>query len=249
LRLVCDRLVKSRRHGRGLGQSYRSGGMAKTRITKEFHKNFDYRYDKLTAVANTRLFQDFINPTDSVLHFWCGGGYLLNSLACGDKYGVDANPKYRDHAQTKFGFRVAPNLDGFQNLDVVISSHTLARLPNPLQTLSDAYKILRDGGALVVVVPCYSHKNKYTEFNFEQHLYSWSPIDIGNLVHRVGFSILSVERICHRIPPKGGLVLKYGGEKLFHLACKIYGWVSPRQTQIRVVGLKMPRREREELAS
>jgi len=62
--------------------------MRKTRVTKEFHKNFEYRYDKLTAVANTWIFQGFINPTDSVLHFWCGGGYLLNSLVCGEKYGV-----------------------------------------------------------------------------------------------------------------------------------------------------------------
>lgn len=214
--------------------------MRKARVTKEFHKNFEYRYDKLTAVANSWIFQDFINSTDSVLHFWCGGGYLLNALVCGNKYGVDANPKYRDHAQNTFGFRVAPDLDGFKNLDVVISSHTLARLPHPLQTLSDAYKALRDGGTLVVLVPCYNHKNKYTEFNFEQHLYSWSPIDIGNLVHRAGFTILSVERICHRIPPKGNLILKYCGERLFHLTCSIYGRLRPRQTQIRVVALKMP---------
>lgn len=215
--------------------------MGKARVTREFHKNFDYRYDKLTAVANKWIFQDFINSTDSVLHFWCGGGYLLNALSCGEKFGVDASPKYREHAQSTFGFRVAPNLEGFRNLDVVISSHTLARLPNPLQTLKDAHAALRDGGTLVVTVPCYDHKNKYTEFNFEQHLYSWSPIDIGNLVHRAGFSVLSAERICHRIPPKGGLILKYSGETPFHLACRVYGRLFSKQTQIRVVGLKMSR--------
>lgn len=215
--------------------------MGTPRVTKEFHKNFGYRYDKLTAVANAGIFQDFINSTDSVLHFWCGGGYLLNSLDCGDKYGVDASAKYRDHAQSTFGFRVAPDLVGFKNLDVVISSHTLARLPNPLQTLTDAYDALRDGGTLVLLVPCYNHKNKYTEFNFEQHLFSWSPIDIGNLVHRAGFTILSAERFCHRIPPKGGLVLKYFGKTFFHLSCRLYGRMFPKQTQIRVVALKMPR--------
>lgn len=217
--------------------------MRKARITKEFHKNFDFRYDKLTAIANTWIFQDFINSTDSVLQFWCGGGYLLNSLACGDKYGVDASAKYREHAQKTFGFRVAPNLDEFRNIDVVISSHTLARLPNPLQTLRESHRALREGGTLVVLVPCYNHKNKYTEFNFEQHLYSWSPIDIGNLVHRAGFTIVSVERICHRIPPKGGLLLKYGGEGFFHFMCRLYGWLRPTQTQIRVVALKMGRRD------
>jgi SAM-dependent methyltransferase len=214
--------------------------MRKARVTKEFHKNFEYRYDKLTAVANTWLFQDFINSTDSVLHFWCGGGYLLDSLACGDKYGIDASPKHRDHAQRTFGFRVTANFAGLKNLDVVISSHTLARLPHPLRALTEAYDALRDGGTLVVVVPCYNHKNKYTEFNFEQHLYSWSPIDIGNLVHRAGFTIVSVERICHRIPPKGALVLKYFGQRLFHIMCSLYGWLCPNQTQIRVVALKMP---------
>ena len=213
--------------------------MAKTRVTKEFHKNFEYRYDKLTAVANSRLFQDFINTSDSVLHFWSGGGYLLNALNCGSKLGVDPNPKYREHGQNTFGFRMAPTLEGAENLDVVISSHTLARLPNPLETLMESYRALREGGTLVIVVPCYNHKNKYTEFNFEQHLYSWSPIDIGNLVHRAGFTILSVERIAHRIPPKGGLILKYCGTRIFHLMCVLYGRLFTKQTQIRVVALKM----------
>ena len=88
--------------------------MRKTGVTKQFHKNFEYRYDKIIAVANSWIFQDFINSTNSVLHFWCGGGYLLNALVCGDKYGVDSNPKYRDHAQSTFGFSVAPNFDGFR---------------------------------------------------------------------------------------------------------------------------------------
>jgi SAM-dependent methyltransferase len=215
--------------------------MSKTRVTKEFHKNFEYRYDKLTAAANARFFQDFINSTDSVLHFWCGGGYLLNALSCGDKYGIDASAKYRAHAQSTFGFRVQSNFDDLKNLDVVISSHTLARLPNPRQALIDSYNALRDGGTLVILVPCYNHKNKYTEFNFEQHLYSWSPIDIGNLVHNVGFSVLSAERICHRIPPKGALLLKLTGPALFNLLCKFWGWLRPNQTQIRVVALKMSR--------
>jgi len=134
---------------------------------------------------------------------------------------------------------MAPTLEGAENLDVVISSHTLARLPNPLETLMESYRALREGGTLVIVVPCYNHKNKYTEFNFEQHLYSWSPIDIGNLVHRAGFTILSVERIAHRIPPKGGLILKYCGTRIFHLMCVLYGRLFTKQTQIRVVALKM----------
>jgi len=223
--------------------------MPKARTTKEFHKNFEFRYDKLTAASNAWIFQDFINSTDSVLNFWCGGGYLLDALACGDKFGIDASAKYRDHAQSTFGFRVAPNFDGFNNLDVVISSHSLARMPHPLQTLNDAYKSLRDGGTLVLLVPCYSRKNKFTEFNFEQHLYSWSPNDIGNLVRRAGFTILAVERICHRIPPKGSLLLKYFGERAFHLMCGAYGWLFANQTQIRVVALKMPRQAAEAIAA
>jgi SAM-dependent methyltransferase len=214
--------------------------MRTVQVTKEFHKNFEYRFDKIAAVANSWIFQDFIKPTDSVLHFWCGGGYLLNSLVCGEKHGVDASPKYTAHAQSAFGIHVASTLDGFKNLDAVITMHSLSRIPHPLKALNDSYKALRDGGTLVVLVPCCSHKIPYTEFNFEQHLYSWSPVDIGNLVHRAGFTILSVERICHRIPPKGELILKYGGEKFFHLMSKIYGWLRPDVTQIRVVALKTP---------
>jgi SAM-dependent methyltransferase len=216
--------------------------MGKSRVAKAFDrsasKNIGYGYDKITSVANTWIFQDFINPTDSVLHFLCGGGYLLASLECGDKYGVELNPKYADHAQSEFGIRVAPSLDAFNNLDVVIIMHTLAQQPDPVQVLADVHKVLREGGTFLLLVPCYNHKMKYVEPNYDQHLFSWSPMDIGNLVHRAGFSILSVERICHRIPPKGSLILKYSGERLFHLICKTFGWLFPTQTQIRVLALK-----------
>ena len=186
------------------------------------------------------MYQDFIKPTDSVLHFWCGGGYLLNSLVCGDKYGVEPNSKYAADAESTFGIRVGPDFDGFRNLDVVIFMHTLSQQPNPLQTLTDAHKALRDGGTLLVVVPCYNHKIKYAELNFEQHFFSWSPMDIGNLVHRAGFKVLSDERICHRIPPKGEPLSRYCNEGLFHLICRIFGWLFPNQTQIRVVASKTP---------
>jgi SAM-dependent methyltransferase len=218
--------------------------MGTTRVSKKFdnasQKNIEYRYDRLLALANAWIFQDYIKPTDSVLHFLCGGGFLLNSLVSGDKYGIEFNAEYAAAAQSNFGIRVSPSFAGLKNLDVVFFMHTLSQQPNPLQALLDAHGALKDGGTAVVVVPCYNHKMKYVEPNFEQHFFSWSPMDIGNLVHRAGFKVLSSERICHRIPPKGEPMSRFFSEGIFHLICRTYGWLFPTQTQIRVVAVKTP---------
>jgi SAM-dependent methyltransferase len=204
--------------------------------TREFHKNFGYRFDKLNAAANAHFFQPYIKPHDSVLHFWSGGGYLLQALEGGTKIAVDRSPKYRRHAES-LGLRTSIGFDGIRNVDVAISCHSLARERHPLKLLEAVRDTLSlDGsGLLVMLVPCNDHRNQYHELSFERHLFSWSPSDIRNLVSRAGFRVISCERVAHRVPPKGGLLLKIAGRRLFHLACRIYGRLAPSQTQILVV--------------
>src|SRR5258708_34800549 len=41
--------------------------------------------------ANQTKFASFINKTDTVLDFGCGGGYMLEQLDCAKKIGIEVN--------------------------------------------------------------------------------------------------------------------------------------------------------------
>ena len=189
---------------------------------------------KTISVANSWMFNPYIKSTDRVLYqgwtYTVTDNGILKSLNFSDlsaRVSASALPTF-------------PDLKGLKDLDVVISCHALEHTLSPLQALIDIRETLKDGGILVLVVPCEGYKNKYVEDNIDRHLYTWSPLNIGNLVHKSGFQIISCERICHLIPPKGDIILKYLGRRLFHMACRLYGYLFSNMTQVRVVAQKLP---------
>jgi len=59
---------------------------------------FEYQKEGGNFGGHAELFkfQHFIQPTDSVVDFGCGGGFLLAELVCGRRVGVDVNPSARE---------------------------------------------------------------------------------------------------------------------------------------------------------
>ena len=47
------------------------------------------------------MYEPFIKNDDKVLDFGCGGGYMLERLNCGSKFGVDINSQARREAEKK----------------------------------------------------------------------------------------------------------------------------------------------------
>jgi hypothetical protein len=185
------------------------------------------------SVANSWMFDPYIKPTDNVLYQ--GWTYKLTSNGVLKSLNFsDLSARFSTSDMPTF-----PDLKGLKDLDVVISCHALEHTLSPLEELHTIRDTLKDGGILVLVVPCEGYKNRYVETNVDQHLYTWSPLNIGNLVHKAGFKIISCERICHLIPPKGSIILKYLGPKLFHLTCRLYGYLASSLTQVRVVAQKL----------
>jgi SAM-dependent methyltransferase len=189
--------------------------------------------------ANATKFLPFIKADSDVLDFGCGGGFLLGGLNCRRKLGVEVNPAAAETAKSNgievFG-SVAEVAD--ESVDVIISNNALEHTLHPLEELKLLRKKLRASGKIVFVVPCESVSYKYKPNDINHHLYSWSPMCIGNLFTEAGYTVIESQPYIHKWPPKARLIAKVGGRSLFEFACRIYGRMERSWFQVRVVAEK-----------
>jgi SAM-dependent methyltransferase len=190
---------------------------------------------ELSASACSFLFEPYVKPGHSVLDFGCGGGFILSALACINKYGIEVNLDARDQA-TRNGLIVHGGLAEMKeaSVDVVISNHALEHVRDPLGELRLMKKVLKPGGRLVLVTPL-ERGTSWQPGDKNQHLFTWSPMNLGNLVATAGYRVDSAEIISHRFPPFGMTIRKVFGRRLFHLFCLAWGSIYYPVTQVRVV--------------
>jgi len=192
---------------------------------------------RFSANACAFIFRSYILPGNDVLDFGCGGGYMLANLNCAKKYGVEINASARVVAKEN-GIDVRASLDEMPtaSIDVVISNHALEHVHDPLGELRKIRRALRPGGRLVLVTP-YERSFRWQPGDINQHLYTWSPMNLGNLVSLAGFKVESAELIRHRFPPGGMALRRMLGPGLFHALCLFWGSIYLPMSQVRVVAV------------
>ncbi len=205
------------------------------------HYNSDYfKWQKdignLTGIIDNIKFKKYIKETDSVLDFGCGGGFILKNIPCKLKMGVEINPTAREQAnlnglQTYESIEKVPD----ESADVIISHHALEHTPNPLSVLKSLYKKLKKDGIFICVVPTEGIAMKYNDDDVNQHLFSWSPLNIGNLFKHAGYQVDESKAFKHTWPPGDQLIFKLFGKKVFHLLSRIRGLFSHKLNQVRVL--------------
>lgn len=132
---------------------------------------------------------------DAVVDFGCGTGGILTVLQCRSKIGIEINSKAAQIARAK-GLAVLEDLMQLdsRSADVIISNHSLEHCADPLTVLQGLHRVLRDGGKLVVVVPSESpFRKRFRKWapNPQNHLFSWTPMSLGNLLSLAGFQVES----------------------------------------------------------
>ena len=189
--------------------------------------------------ANQSKFVDYIASDNDVLDFGCGGGFLLSGLPCKKKVGVEVNEAAVNAARSQ-GLEIFRSVAEVPDdyVDVIISNNALEHTLQPLVELKSLYKKLRVGGKIIFVVPCESIIYHYQPNDINYHLYSWSPMCIGNLFTEAGFSVIESKPYIHKWPPKYRAIAKLGGRGLFELACRIYGRLERSWFQVRIVAEK-----------
>ena len=189
--------------------------------------------------ANLIKFRDFIRPTDTVIDFGAGGGFLLSQIDCGEKIGVEVNPNGRANGN---GLGICM-VERFAELsdeiaDVVISNHALEHTDHPLSHLREAYTKLKPGGLAVFVVPCEQVGYRWRPNDINFHIHSLGPMSFGNLFTRAGFEVLESRPFFHKWPPHYLTIQKLFGWSAFHMIARLYSHLARHYIQVRCVARK-----------
>jgi SAM-dependent methyltransferase len=177
--------------------------------------------------ANVTKFWDYISPDDTVLDFGCGGGYLLKNLACARRVGVEVNPAAAQVAKDN-DVEVYLNTDDVSDnsIDVIVSNNALEHTLQPLDELKRLLPKLRDTGRLIFVVPCESIHYEYKPRDINHHLYSWSPMCLGNLLTEAGYDLEESRPYIHKWPKRYRKLPSYLEEMVLNwLAASRARWI------------------------
>ena len=193
--------------------------------------------------ANTFQFLNSIHETDTVVDFGCGGGFLLKNLVCEKRIGIE--PNLSAHAQIiENGCQVfASPSDALAELgegfaDVIISNNALEHTINPYQELKNLYPLLKTGGIIHFCIPCDSVSWKYAPNDINQHFFSWSPMNAGNLFTHAGYEVIFARADIRKWPPfyRHFALL---GWPIFNFISRLYGRIARSWFQVEVKATKV----------
>jgi SAM-dependent methyltransferase len=184
---------------------------------------FDYQKDigAFGGRANLFKFAPFIQPTDTVLDFGCGGGYLLHHIDAASKAGIEINPAARETARQS-GLTIYASTAEVpdETADIIVSNHALEHVEAPLDELRALLPKLRPGGKIVFVVPHQKPAEAYRANDPNQHLYTWNPLTLGNLFHAAGYEHIDVDVLRYAWKPSFGRYYRLG-QWAFDLRCRV----------------------------
>jgi len=190
--------------------------------------------------ANVFKFKDHILKTDSILDFGCGGGFLLSNLDCEYKAGIEINSVARNFCKNDLQIDCFSSIGEVEDekYDIIISNHALEHCERPFDIIKELKLKLKVGGKLVIVVPLDSFKYKFKTDDVNKHLYSFSPMNLGNILQMNGYNNIKTENVLHKWPPFWLQIQKYFGWRLFHIVSYINGHLNLYWSQTKAIGYK-----------
>jgi SAM-dependent methyltransferase len=131
------------------------------------------------------------------------GSFLASMKALGwDAYGVDIGPEAVERAQSlgvkMFRGEVQDASFPDRFFDLVTLRAVLEHVHQPVETLREVHRILKDGGFVYIVVPNIASLNFWLFGRFwyaleaPRHLYAYSPTVMKHLAGKTGFEVLSM---------------------------------------------------------
>ncbi len=188
----------------------------------------------------SEYFRPFCGEGLTLLDFGCGDGTILRSLPAKAHFGIEVNPRCIEKIRVD-NETTGPQLDvrndiraiDDDSIDVVISNHALEHTLQPAETLIHLKRVLRRGGTLVLVTPFDDwrlHPNRaWRPDDKDNHLFTWSPLNIGNLVHEAGFAVDHSRLVSRAWSPKLFWIHRRFGGRAFAAACRAFAWVKNRR--------------------
>lgn len=159
-----------------------------------FSSMLKYR-TQVWQILTANYFQQFVRPTDAVLDLGCGYGEFINHITCGEKLGMDLNPKSPEHLAPGVKFLAQDCSTRWQlpdaSLDVVFTSNFFEHLPDKKalrDTLVEARRCLKPGGRLIALGP----NIKYVQgayWDFWDHFLCLTEMSLGEALENNGYRV------------------------------------------------------------
>lgn len=195
----------------------------------------------------SRYFLPYCNKNLTLLDFGCADGLFLRNLPAREKIGVEANPVARQRcdeisAKSMEKIELYASLSEVQSnrVDLVISNHCLEHVLDPFTTLKEIFRVLKPGGRLVLVVPFDDYRSSKNRMwrakDLDNHLYTWSPMNLGNLLQEVGFEVQKVNLHTYAWSPKLFWINQVFGKIIFRISCSLLGIYKSRREVFAMAG-------------
>ena len=204
---------------------------------EDYFNDYQKKIGRFGGKANLFKFKEHIKKTDNVLDFGCGGGFLLSNIECKYKAGIEINPIARKYCNNNLEIDCFSSISEVEDekYDVIISNHALEHCERPFDIIKELK--LKQGGRLVVV-PLDSFKYKFKTDDVNKHLYSFSPMNLGNILQMNEYNNIKTENVLHKWPPFWLQIQKYFGWRLFHIVSYIYGHLNLYWSQTKAIAVK-----------
>ncbi len=205
------------------------GERGKDYLLSKFGSNMDHG-----RLFQSRFFMPYCSEDLTLLDFGSAKGLFLRNLPAQRKIGVEANPHAR-HACQQISQSEMEDIELHENLetveservDIVISNHCLEHVLNPFEALKQIYRVLKPGGEIALIVPFDDYRSsknrKWRPRDEDYHLYTWSPMNLGNLLQETGFEVEQIDIHTRAWSPKFFWVHHLFGQRMFTFCCFLFG--------------------------
>lgn len=90
---------------------------------------------------------------------------------------------------------------------------------------------------MIMVTP-QEYKYKYYDGDINQHLYTWTPLTLANLIKTSGLKIISSETLKHKWSPYYYYINKLFGSTIFNLLSNFYSIIKRQGYQVITIAQK-----------
>jgi|ERR1035441_926076 SAM-dependent methyltransferase len=199
-----------------------------------------------SALLDRWKFQDYAHDNAVIVDFGCGAGDLLAALPARRRIGVEPNNDARQAAAAK-GLEVFTSAAELPRevADVVISNHALEHTLHPVSELRALRQALKPNGKLVIWLPLDDwHRYRDSETHdfskdINHHLYTWTPLNLFNLLQEAGLRPMRVRVVSHAWPKGFRFFYKWMPKRVFAVLARIMAILAHRH-QVMAIGYRDP---------
>ena len=145
--------------------------------------------------SRAAYFESATRSTDVVLDFGCATGGMVTNLPAARRIGVEICEHAADEARQRLDvvYATTQSIDD-ASVDAVVSFHAMEHVSEPHWQLREFLRVLRPEGRLTIAIPyedaiIKKWQRSWKPSDADMHLYSWTPLTLGNLLSISGFAV------------------------------------------------------------